>query len=182
MPHKPRRLPRFGGELDRPLRLVARQLKGHPFPDVKSSPVFRRMLIPFSMGAGKTSAFIEATRRMVAEAAERERLKEQKLALLMEHFGITGKDKTAWRLLAIRLAETFVRGFQDGTRAGAPERWGRAELAALRIQIDVLVAEGHSVTSACRVLFPVQNKEQRFPRCNSVGTMKRRYYQAKRQS
>lgn len=126
-------------------------------------------------------ASVEMIRRMLAEAAEREKLIAQKLELLMDHFEIAPQDKDAWRLLSIRLAECFVRGFQDGARPGAPERWGPAELASLRGRIDAIVAEGHSVIGACRILFPAQAAEQRFPRCNSVGTMRRRYNQAKKQ-
>lgn len=181
MTQQRRRLPRFSGELERPLRLVARRPAQDRVAEVLGSPEFRKLVIPHTVGSGKTLAFVEITRRMLAEAAERERLIAQKLELLMAHFGITPKDKGAWRLLSIRLAESFIRGFQDGTRPGAPERWGQPELAALRNQIDALVAEGHSVASACRVIFPAQTGEQLFPRCNSVGTMKRRYYQAKQQ-
>lgn len=182
MTQKRRRLPRFGGELERPLRLVARRPAWGRVAEVLGSPEFRNLVNYHTVGAGKTSAVVAVTRRALAEAAERERLIAKKLELLMAHFGIAPKDKGAWRSLSIRLAESFVRGFQDGTRPGAPERWGPSELAALREQIDALVAEGHPVISACRVLCSAQKTEQRFPHCNSVGTMKRRYYQAKQQN
>lgn len=131
-------------------------------------------------GAGKTSTSALIARQVMAQSAEREKQIDQKLQLLMEHFKIDPRAKKAHRQLAIELATICVRGFQNQTRPGAPKRWGEYELYALKKCVDALIAEGHKIKPACQLVFANQGRNSEFPRCNSVSTLYRRYYQAKR--
>lgn len=178
---KGRRLPKFNGELDRPLRLVPRKTTARlTMDDLLRAQESKTLVLWHRVGAGKTQTVRDTLRRLTAEANEREQQVVHKLKLLMTHFGIHSQDGDAWRSLAIKLAETFLRGFQDQAQSGAPKRWGDRELLALKERVEVLVNKGHTARDACRILFPNQSLALGFPRCNSVSTMYRRYHQAKK--
>jgi|GEM_PF-2813557 hypothetical protein len=58
MTQKRRRIPRFSGELERPLRLVARRPAKDRVAEVLGSPEFQRLVIPHTVGSGKTLVFV----------------------------------------------------------------------------------------------------------------------------
>lgn len=181
MARKRLRIPRFGGELDRPLNLVPRVVVRRP-QGVDLSRTFQfpsRSVMWLPIGTGKTSTSALFARQVMTQSAEREKQIDQKLQLLMEHFKIDPQAKKAYRQLAIELATICVRGFQNQTRPGAPKRWGEYELDALKKCVDDLIAEGHKIKPACQLVFANQGRNSKFPHCNSASTLCRRYHQAK---
>ncbi|NMF99566.1 hypothetical protein GPA27_19495 [Aromatoleum toluolicum] len=160
--------------MDRPLRLVSR-----PESTFSSAVEPGRAASRPVFGDWTNTSMLLVAHEFLEMVVEREKTIDQKLRLLMEHFNIHPTDKRADRQLAIKLAELCVRGFQERIRPGAPKRWGLSQLSALKRSVDSIVAEGYSVRRACEKLFSEQGSDIDFPRCNSLGTMYRRYHQAK---
>lgn len=93
-------------------------------------------------------------RRELRIARQIEKIRREKLALLMKHYGIDGER--AWRSLALRLAIEHVPGFQvfkTKPRRGAPVIWDCDRLLRLLTTVrEVQKRSNLSEKAACRVL------------------------------
>lgn len=105
-----------------------------------------------------------------------------KLPMLLDHYSIPRESKDRWLQLSYRLARVHVPGMQttQRKRAGAPKDWGPVELAALNVEVNLLVKQGVTAMDACRALLQLPDGSWRFPRARDAKTLYRRYQDSKR--
>ena len=79
---------------------------------------------------------------------------DQKLPLLLEHFGIKKADLNPWYNLALCLAVAHVPGFQEksGRTAGRKRTVSREDEAKLYVRFCELKNKGHSERSAAAIM------------------------------
>ncbi len=79
---------------------------------------------------------------------------DQKLPLLLDHFGIPREDPNRWQMLSLCLAVTHVPGFQVKARSkrGRPREMPLEEEAKLHARFYALRNDGHSNRNAARLL------------------------------
>lgn len=79
-----------------------------------------------------------------------EELIEEKLLLLLDHYGIERDAADAWKCLTLRLAREVVPGFRV-VRVGAPRKWTHVHDALARLAIDEHLA-ANAATEKMNVL------------------------------
>jgi hypothetical protein len=99
----------------------------------------------------------------------------QKLVLLFDFYKIKRGD---WHLLAARLAEEHVPGFQDAkNKGGSPVKWSELEKAQLRLAIDRVVGEKNiSISSAAAQLAKREPWKSLAKGRNPAETLRRKYH------
>lgn len=86
---------------------------------------------------------------------------DQKLPLLLDHFGIPREDPNRWQMLSLCLAVAHVPGFQVGTgrKRGRPREMPLEEEAKLYARFCALRKDRHSDRNATRLLVKESWKE-----------------------
>ena len=86
---------------------------------------------------------------------------DQKLPLLLDHFGIPREDPNRWQMLSLCLAIAHVPGFQvkAGRKSGRPREIPLKEEAERYARFCALRKQGHSARNAARLLIKELRKE-----------------------
>ena len=86
---------------------------------------------------------------------------DQKLPVLLDHFGIPREDPNRWQMLSLCLAVAHVPGFQvkPGRKRGRPREMSLEEEAKRYARFCVLRKDGHSGRNATRLLIKEMRKE-----------------------
>lgn len=77
---------------------------------------------------------------------------DQKLPLLLDHFGIGRDDPNCWYKLSLCLAVAHILGFQERRKGGRPRSMTREEERKLCARFCELREDGHSDRNAARLI------------------------------